>query len=1068
MAKTITKITAATLKSRLKKYQKLVDGNAPKKKIEAFKAEQAALMQAYVNKELGASKTPKAVEALEAYLDKFRQEKVVSTALADKVSERFDAELTDQKSEKTRYMYEGVGRGGSYTIKLPGENENDDDQSKEDRSPAQQVYADHNHYVMDAASVKVYNDMGEDLVDPEQIGELNQLREENDLAGHQELLFNIVDGVKNLEGKDADEFSSMFIDYILDPNNQDLSDILPQEAVDRISKTRGNDREGLFELVPPAALARAYNVTKKRLANEKDDNEKNALQYRLNRLGARMDELSAQFDINAAYYFGNPNRIADVYHGYMEMFAAREVDLKDDAQKKAQIKSNKEKLEEYMADYDERYNLTDLTPKDAKKLDKRHNEITKKLNKAKIRPETLARVSKYTFYDESDKKIPQFIDEEGGASLEYKPGYKVIPGSETDRLIGLAKNQVAMENIGKLDEKIDQGELEDALNEAVLFQLFQIDNVGRTVRGALDDPKNFADKNHYEKFLNTLDANGGEISTVEFDAAMDAAVNETGGYVNRMTDKIGPNQPVLFKVLDNVDNLGIDKRGGMRAETDVGATQGATRKKLWWRSIKGFGNALLTSAAITTVAAGSEMIFGMPRTVAALAMGVALGLGFTGMSIWKWNKDQTAKGEPHGWDRVKSFFSDKRNIATIATTALAATALTTAAVGAPATFTYLAGASALALGMGTNAVNTYNEASAGNLGNGEKVLLTAVNAIAPFIGGLLGRFGAMHAINSYNASHPTNTNFSHGVPGEKEVQTTKMVNHPQEAYQPGVNEHAHEILNHWYHDKPEVLQQRLDMAQTYINDHHLNISPERLLLMHANNGGQTFGHAPYHVDGGGVTHYDHNHNTMNTPQWRADHPGFTGDDSNAVKHLFDGGKMNPKGVEAAMRMDRVVSGNNEVGSVSAGDTPHYDGVLPRNTVDAHGHPVYNTYADGNSPFHKVDHWVSEPDVIKVPVTNFVPNVVIGQLGMVGEVNNRPNMVQKIKGRIGTLMDKVWKRESDAISDDNVVQSEGTPENKKGSGNLFDKAKHLLTFKKHKDNVQNLKDQAAEDYNSLAA
>ncbi|MDR2412846.1 MAG: hypothetical protein LBD50_01380 [Rickettsiales bacterium] len=828
------------------------------------------------------------------------------------------------------------------------------------RSP----YSDGNQFILDRVAADVYHDMG--IISDE----------DHAKSGEKETI-EVLGKIPDLQGAQAIEFSERFIDRIA-----------------------GN--ENLFNMAPPAALANAYEGTKERLKSGAGD--KDVLQARLEKLAARIDELTDNFSSNSSYYFADQTNIADVYDGYNKMFAARSVDLdaEKDSAKIRRIEENKNNLEEFIKEYDERWGLSEVSESDAPKLAKKWDELTKRIGDAKVSEDTLKLAAKYKFLDENGRPVPQFFDGKGKESADYKHGYKLNSNGRLNRVIDLARHDIAMQNVAKKDAADDEF-LEKELNDRIPFKLFEIDTADKVMRGALENPEQFTDPRYLEKFVADLGVNGGEISNTGYQAAMDAQVNQTGGWASRLKARLKSGSQKAGSFFSKVFNpiKDIDKR----AEDRTAGSPPDKRKKrieFFMRILKGFGSAFLVSAAITTIATAAAAVSGVGVAAAIAAIGVMTGIVMGAVQINKWRKAQQAAGRPAD---LTAFIKDKRLLATLGTTALASAAMIFGAIGLSHT-AILMGYGAMALGGFNNAIAMYKDAKANGMSTKESLTWAIANAAAIVGGGFSGRMAANAGIQAFNERNPENTIFQN-----KETHTEiRQEQHTESrlVYSDDALHNAERIAKMWYQDNPVELQHRVDLINQYNADYGTDIDPYRAIILNADAGGHTFDNMAQHIDGGGVK-YSGGQHTVLTSQWGAEH-GFDKADLSALKNLFAAdGSINPDGMDVAMRADNFVSARNEVGAVSSGDAPHYDGVLPQNTFDADGNPVYNTYADGDSVFHSET--ITVVNDIPVDITTYSPVDVPWGMGMFGIRFPKDDAAfQKLKDRAGAILDKIGEKE----------------------------------------------------------
>jgi hypothetical protein len=824
-------------------------------------------------------------------------------------------------------------------------------------------YSDRNQFMLDRVAADVYLDMG--VISAE----------DHAKSGERETI-EVLGAIPDLQGEQATEFSERFID-----------------------KIAGNEQ--LFDMAPPATLANAYIGTKERIVDNNGD--KSVLGSRLEKLARRIDDLTAGFATNSGYYFADTTNIADVYDGYNKMFDARSTDLdkEKDAEKVQQIEQNKEKLETFIKEYDERWGLSDVAPQDAPKLSKRWDDLVKRAGAVEISDETMRLASKYKFLDADGNLIPQFRDAKGKETAEYKKGYSLDDNGRLNRVIDLARHDIAMRNVAKVNDEINDDKLEADINDRIPLKLFEIDTADKVMQGAMENPEQFTDPKFLEKFVDDLSDGHGEISNNGYEAAMDAQVNQTGGFASRLKSKlkdgakkVGGFFGKLFKPIQDIDKR-KDARvsgGGDRAD------KRKKRMEFFVRILKGFGSAFLVSAAITTIATAAAATAGISLAVSLAAIGVVTGIVMGAVQVHKWRQRQQDAGQPAD---INAFLKDRRMLATMGTTALASVAMIFGAAGLSQAALAL-GYGALALGGSNNAIAMYKDAKNSGMSTAESLTWSFANAAAIIGGGIGGRMAANAGIAAYNQNNPENTIFQTKEVTQGTQQVERQETHT--AYTDDALRSAERIAKMWYADNPTELHNRVDMINAYNAEHGTTIDPYRAIVLNANAGGQTFENMAQHVDGGGVKYSGGNH-TVLTKHWGAEY-GFDRTDLSALKNLFMAdGTINPDGMRVAMDVDPLVSAHNEVGGISGGDAPHYDGVLPQNTVDAQGRPVYNTYADGASVFES--HTVTVIDNVPVDVTTYTPVDVPWGMGMFGISYPRTAAdFEKLNDRVGALLDRI--------------------------------------------------------------
>lgn len=864
----------------------------------------------------------------------------------------------------------------------------DDDGNGENNPPAESVrerpdydarkqwmHSDNNQYMLDREAAAVYFDMG-------------IISEADYNKSSPEETIKVLGRIPDLEGGQRTEFSERFIDRIV-------------------------ENEELFRLAPPMALAEAYNGTKERIRNGEGDRD--ALMIRRDRLAARIDQLSADFDANTGFHFCDPTNFADVDEGYNYMFNMRLADLDSarDWRKIQEIYRNIEKLKRFGNEYDGVYRITDLAPEDAEALEPRWVDLSRRIARAKVSDETLELAGKYRFNGADGNPIPQFVDSRGRKFADWDPKRRIDPKGRLGNIIRLARHDVALRNAGDIENTATDKELEEELNRQIPYELFEIDIADRILEGAGEDPKRFTNPNNFEKFIDELRAGGGEISDAGYQAALDAKVNQTAGFAMRVKQKLkdgakkaGGFFGKLFKPIADIDKRADDRFEG-------GPTRADKRKKrieFFIRILKGAGSAFLVSAAITTIATAAAALAGVGVAVAIASIGIVTGITMSALQIHKWRKAQRAAGKDDG---IRALLKDKRMLATLGTTAIAAIAMIFGVAGFSMAAVAL-GYGAMALGTGQNAVQMFNDAKAAGMGTAESVAWVIASTAAIIGSGIGGRFAAKGAIDAYNRANPENTVFQNksSVKGTASVSQNVTYN----AYDQDALDNAKRIAESWYRDDLPELQRRVGLINQHNAQNGTTIDPYRAVMLNADAGGQTFDNMALHANGGGVTYSGGNHNVIDTAAWRAQY-GFGADETGALRDMFAGGGLDPKGMDVVARIDPMVSANNEVGRVGFGNAPHNDGYLWQNSTDYNnvhgggtGASTFDTYEKGPSVFHSTKGTITE--LVDVDKTIYTSDVPVG-LGMFGTYGKKTEKYFKgLKKRIGALLDKIrGKQES---------------------------------------------------------
>ena len=821
--------------------------------------------------------------------------------------------------------------------------------------------ADQNQALLDSIALDVYYDMG-----------LITKSEYENAHGNTTAQIDLLMSIPDLSGDNAYDFSTRFVARVLDQDSD------------------------LLYSVPPSALAKAYVKIKESLASDGlGDQERQTLENQQKRISDRIDSLINDFSAQVGYHFVDTTNIADVYAGYNEMFDAREPDITD-ANLRSQISSNRTVLETYISEYDRLNRISSIDDTTAESAAEHAEENYDKAwtRMSDISPDqsTMDIASKYKFLDENGQEIPQFDSETN----------KLISDSKLANVINLARHDITMQNV--FDESINDKSnesLQSELNKAVLYKLFEIDTAEKIAQGIAEDPERFTNPENFNKFITELSANGGSISHDAYNDAMDAQVNKTAGFAQRVKQKLGKfaSKATGFfkKVFKPIEN--IDKRARDRVVPD----KRMKRVDFFKRILMGFGSAFLVSAAITTIATAAAAVSGLSIAAAMATVGVVSAIAVSYFQIKKWRDTQRLNGKD---DSVSALLKDKRMLASLGTTAIAAIAMSFGAAGFTQAASVL-GFGALALGGGSNVVATYKDAKNSGMSTAESISWALANAAAVIGGAIAGRVTAGAVIDSYNNHNPENTIF------QSEQTTVRQETHVEThtVYTQDAMDNAERIAKTWFADNPGELQRRVDMVNAYNSEHGTNINPYRAVMLSADAGAQTFDNMALHVDGGGVE-YSGGRHTVLTQQWAHDND-ISMSDIDALRHMFDGNRISSHAMNAAMDIDQIVSATNEVGPVSSGSAPHYDGVLPQNTFDANGEPVFDTYTDGNSAFttNTTTYTYSIEDTMLTPENN-------GAVGMFGV--KADTVTQNLRDSAGSLADKIRKQKPAPTPDPDPV------------------------------------------------
>ena len=841
------------------------------------------------------------------------------------------------------------------------------------------------------------------------------------------------------------------------------------------------------------ALKKAIESAKKRNP-EADLSAQNA---QLDTINNRIDVLTDFLAKNEGLYFADVTNIADTYQGYMDMMAAREKDLEQNDPRRSTIESNRTKLNSMISEYDDMWNLPDgMSAEDAEKrfdeayklvpdlqlspetlalvsqyqfVDKQHKETVdqKRLDKANsdldqylgtmyvethpdenVTTETW-KTKEYQDWEaeylkntedkdlqallaekEAAQKpvvedvmvpIPQFIDpKDGSKHVEYKEGFVVDPEGKLATVIKLTANDEVMKSLGSKEPITKEG-LEQGLNENLKYKLFAIHNSEETIQGVAEAPDKFTNPQYAAEFIRKLESSEKpmQISPEGYQAAIDHQVDAVDAFAHRLAQKTGdPKAPVIGKLYDKVAD--IDKLAGTRM--DGKPSKAEIRKKL----AKQIGTKALSSFGMATVfTMGTRAIGASYGTTAATLTGVGVGLGATAYMIYKRKKQAKKLGQKYGW---KEFRKDHAAHVAIATSACAGAAAAFSMTGNPelaATF----GTAAIVIGSGGSALEGYKQAREGGIGKVESLLWAAGMAGATYGGAQMGRMAGNAAVDAINNAWQDNTIFQN----REEITTSRTETKTEITYKEGVVEGAKNILDQWYADNPELLQQRVDAINAYNAEHGTNIDPHRYLLAAHDAGALAPTDTVHHVQGGADVHSNGNHKVFGT-EWS----NTTGVSTESINNLAgsvgaDGVNITPESISAFQQVDGYVSASNQVGNVPS--NPYQDdGVLGFNaTHTADGNTVadpngnqYTTYADHNSIY---DVTTTETTVTETDVQYTDKPGVTAIWGGVGFMSKVSKGISK---RFGALKDKITGKKST----EKPVENTGTVPGGKGTDKII--------------------------------
>lgn len=765
---------------------------------------------------------------------------------------------------------------------------------------------------------------------------------------------------------------------------RELNDKEQKEFEGRLTEKMLAD-ERLFDLVPPSFLADRYENLQQKLAEDKKNNTANPDTSKLEKVERRIDQLAVELYDNRGLYFNDVTNIADTYEGYMKMFDAREKYLdpqkQSDANYKKILDANRTKLNGFISKYDAEMNISGVDAKSAEALDKRFDEIKKGNESATLSEKTLALVSNFKFLDGNGTPESQFQSADKKTKSDvWQKGYEIIPDSKLSTVVEIAKNKVLMNNLGT-QEKITPQYLNSELNDVLPGTLFAMHVADKVAHGSMEHPEELTDKKYLDSFVTDLSnvEKPMSISPKGYEAAIDSQVNEVAGFANRLGQKIGKDKPVVIKQIEQVSKF--DKRAEDRT-TNGKADKKKIRKEMRKRMVKRGVSAFLVSGAITTAStamaadASLTAATGGLNKVAGVALGLGLGTVMIGRNFYKWRQERKKEGKKAG---LLSFVKQPRMMSTVATTALGAAAIGFAVSGNPG-LAQACGIGALTVGVGSGLILDTKDNKKAGLGTAES-LAWALGSAGISIGAAFGgRATANAGIDWFNKAYPDNEIFQH-----KEFDHLKAEFIKETVIDYGaLDDNAEKFLkNNWYKDHPDLLQSRID-ALTNAGVEH----PHHMLLA-AHDSGMI---APDNMKmwDGTTSHGNH---TVLTKVW-AEQSSVSFDDVQSMKHLFNNdGSVNSEAIKAYGNIAPHVGEDNFVTRMD-----------PRPVIrELYGDRESTYDRNGHMPTNEIHKMVVSPEDKMVRNEGDV-------LGMLGIFTAPIKTAKRLKDRIGSLADKIFKRQ----------------------------------------------------------
>ncbi|MBQ9270824.1 MAG: hypothetical protein IJ218_00970 [Alphaproteobacteria bacterium] len=771
------------------------------------------------------------------------------------------------------------------------------------------------------------NDAMMDLLRIDVLQEMKKIENVNvDTLSEQEAINILHNTLPQLSNKELNEMESRVTDKILTADPQ-------------------TKQAKLLGLVPPLVLADKYEELNEVANKTKSGPEHDAALDKFNKIADRIDSLASQLltkKTNRDLWFNDYTNIADIHYGYEKMFAAREKDLielakggnQDADQRVGIMRDGMALLNEEVAKYDKRMNLSDVNKDNANDVDKRFDAVKPRIDGVELNPETLELVSHYKFRDANGNIEPQFELPDGTRSDTYAQGAKIIEGSKLDSMVRMAKQDVLLESLGANESALTDENLKKEVNDRLPFKLFEIDSLGKGLSLAArlnqDGPvmakDQFTNADHYIKFVNELRQEPKVCNNMVYEIARDRMVEKNRAFTQRLAQKIeNQEHPVLFKVMDSVKDF--DKRADDRS------TQGKVSRKEIWKSIGkralvGGGVAFATSFALSTGAAAlaadaslTTATLGMNKFAGAI-MGTALGISAVALHVKQWRKSQKEQGKQAG---MKAFFKNPQNMMSVATSALGGIATGALLTGNPAV-AQMAGYGAIALGAVNGVSTNYVQIKKAGGNNFDAIAGGLAVGGATIGGGFLGREASHLAIDMFNKMFPNNNVFQSHHETRTHIRDgeDKFVFNDKEAIIKG----SQQTLDNFYKGNDAQLKADLADIKAFYQEHGIDFPEERALVMLADGGTNTNTDTVNYTPHGNVS--THGNNLCMTHGW-ADSKGLEHSVVDALNvprgpdgHLM----MNMDAHNAIMKVNPFVSAHNAIGYVP--NTETYGSGIPFN------------------------------------------------------------------------------------------------------------------------------------------
>ena len=444
------------------------------------------------------------------------------------------------------------------------------------------------------------------------------------------------------------------------PMKKDRLEAFNDAVIDKIL----DDKSKYAHLAIPQLLADSYKRTKTQLDKEKDEEKTTVLQNRINKLSAKIDNLTDQYasGINnitfEQYNYDDNMNVADIYDGYVAMLDVREPDVS--AERKQVINSVRTQLDKDIAIYDELWGIEkDLSAENSSQLADNHEYLTQQMKEVEITSETYKILSNIKFLDEQEKPEPQFVDKDGNDTFQYSEGGRIKEGSKLAAIVDFARNNTIIANLTAKDRP-SQEDLTQEFQAHIFNDLYAVGKQEQAFRNLQELGKKTTsidgiEDKEFEEIAAKVKASlenpeiNWEISNGGYQAAIKTEVNNTLACINRFGKRLGKDNMLLKKLHTPIAKHDPKAKDRFEKENSL---------KDWGRTfIWSFGSSIAMKVASMgaykgLTAAGSTISLGATAGI------MAAGLSVTGMAInaKRFKKEAQAKGEKPQW---RKFFDPR-------------------------------------------------------------------------------------------------------------------------------------------------------------------------------------------------------------------------------------------------------------------------------------------------------------------------------------------------------------------------------------------------------------------------